>query len=62
MNILMNKMLAVGKLTYYGIVYYLCSRQGAEDPQGFQVEAHGVYLIKVDNWPMSGPEIKPGTY
>ena len=41
------------KLTYYDFAYYLLSRQGAEDPQGFQVEAHGVYLIKVDNWPMS---------
>ena len=33
--------------------YYLCSRQGVYDPWSFQVEAAGVYLNKVYNWPMS---------
>ncbi len=43
------------KLTYYDFAYYLCSRQDEEDPQGFQVEAHGVYLTKVYNWPCHSP-------
>ncbi len=30
------------KLTYCDFAYFLWSRQGAKDPQRFQVEAHGV--------------------
>ncbi len=41
------------KLTYYDFAYYLCSRQGVEDPSSVQVEADGVYLNKVYNWPMT---------
>ena len=42
------------KLICYDFAYFLCLGKGAEDPQRFQVEAHGVYLSKVDNWPLSG--------
>ena len=41
------------KLICYDFAYFLCLGKGAENPQRFQVEAAGVYLINVDDWPMS---------
>ena len=41
------KYVVAEKLTSYDYAYYLCSRQGVEDPQSFQVEGDGVYLNKV---------------
>ncbi len=40
-------------LICYDFAYVLCLGKGAENPQRFQVEAAGMYLIKVYNGPMS---------